>query len=186
MSILNELRVGLKYEVASVSGPPHSPVFNVVVELDGQKYHGEGASKKVARAKAAEEALKSFIQFPNNGTIVSTSNVVKTETDFTSDKISDENKSVSTMSPRDKNPVMLLNELYPNAVYSFTHNESDVVNRFKTTITIDNETFSGTGKLILCVHISFISLNGILKMLFLQDQVREMQNQLLLKSLLRN
>ncbi|XP_066156487.1 double-stranded RNA-specific editase Adar isoform X4 [Euwallacea fornicatus] len=145
VSILNELRVGLKYEVASVEGPPHNPVFSISVELDGQKYYGQGASKKVARAKAAEEALKSFIQFPNNGTIVMTSSMINTNTDFTSDKVDEELKAAPTDAPRDKNPVMLLNELYPNAVYSFTHNETDVVNRFKTSITIDNETFFGTG-----------------------------------------
>ncbi|XP_066244792.1 double-stranded RNA-specific editase Adar isoform X2 [Euwallacea similis] len=145
VSILNELRVGLKYEVASVEGPPHNPVFSVSVELDGQKYFGQGASKKVARAKAAEEALKSFIQFPNNGTIVMTSSMINTNTDFTSDKVDEELKAAPTAAPRDKNPVMLLNELYPNAVYSFTHNETDVVNRFKTSITIDNDTFFGTG-----------------------------------------
>lgn len=142
VSILNELRGGLKYEVESVAGPPHSPIFTVFVELDGQKYYGVGTSKKVARAKAAEEALKSFVQFPTNGAITTTSN---SNTDFTSDKVGEDIKPVTTIAPRDKNPVMVLNELYPNAVYNITHNETDVVNRFKTTITIDNESFSGTG-----------------------------------------
>lgn len=142
VSILNELRGGLKYEVESVAGPPHSPIFTVFVELDGQKYYGVGSSKKVARAKAAEEALKSFVQFPTNGAITTTSN---SNTDFTSDKVMEEIKPIPTIAPRDKNPVMVLNELYPNAVYNITHNETDVVNRFKTTITIDNESFFGTG-----------------------------------------
>ncbi|XP_019768658.1 double-stranded RNA-specific editase Adar isoform X3 [Dendroctonus ponderosae] len=145
VSILNELRVGVKYEVVDVTGPPHNPVFNVYVEVDGQKYYGIGMSKKTARAKAAEEALKSFVQFPINGTIFSMSNATVKNTDFTSDKISDENKPTAVIPPRDKNPVMLLNELYPNAVYTFTHHETDIVNRFKTTIAIENDSFSGTG-----------------------------------------
>ncbi|CAH1127042.1 unnamed protein product [Ceutorhynchus assimilis] len=143
VSILNELRVGLKYEVAGVTGPPHNPVFSVYVIVDGLKYYGTGISKKLARSKAAEHALQSFVQLPNNGILVPAINVGSDE-DFTIDKIKEES-NMSVVSPRDKNPVMLLNELYPNAVYNFTLNESDVVNRFKATISIEGDTFPGTG-----------------------------------------
>ncbi|XP_030752272.1 double-stranded RNA-specific editase Adar isoform X2 [Sitophilus oryzae] len=145
VSILNELRVGLKYEVEAVSGPPHHPVFNVRVEVDGQTYHGSGQSKKIARAKAAEQVLQSFIQFPTNGIILKTS-APKQDGDFTSDKVAEIKKSgVPVIGSRDKNPVMLLNELYPNVAYSFTNNDTDVVNRFRAVITIKGEEFIGTG-----------------------------------------
>ncbi|XP_050296236.1 double-stranded RNA-specific editase Adar isoform X2 [Anthonomus grandis grandis] len=142
VSILNELRVGLKYEVVSSSGPPHSPIFTVCVVVDGQEYYGTGASKKAARTRSAEEALKAFIQFPDNVTIVSTSMRSRegNKIDFTSDKVENVPRA-----PRDKNPVMLLNELYPAAVYSYTFNEADSVNRFKACININGETYSGTG-----------------------------------------
>ncbi|KAL1491934.1 hypothetical protein ABEB36_012452 [Hypothenemus hampei] len=152
VSILNELRSGVRFEVENVSGPPHNPVFVVYVDVDGQKYYGQGSSKKIARCRAAEEALKSFIQFPNNGTIVMSSNLVKVDTDFTSDKLSDnfqtfqrEQETSAPSASRAKHPVMLFNELYPNAVYTYTHNEIDIVNRFKTTITVNDQEFSGTG-----------------------------------------
>ncbi|XP_076252065.1 adenosine deaminase acting on RNA isoform X2 [Rhynchophorus ferrugineus] len=144
VSILNEMHVGLKYEVADVFGPPHNPLFNIYVEVNGQKFYGTGQSKKIARAKAAEEALKSFIQFPSNDIILKTSTAPKGDGDFTSDKIT-EAKTIPIAAPRDKNPVMLLNELYPNVNYNFTQNEADVVNRFKATITVQDEQFIGTG-----------------------------------------
>ncbi|XP_060525250.1 double-stranded RNA-specific editase Adar [Cylas formicarius] len=147
VSILNELRVGLKYEVDSVLGPPHSPIFKVYVTLDGQKYYGTGSSKKTARACAAEEALKSFIQFPNNGFIISSNKKAAADLDFTVDQTSAKVKANGNnlLTDKTKSPVMVLNELYPNASYSFIHNDDDTVNRFQTTITIANETFSGTG-----------------------------------------
>lgn len=62
---LNELRPGLKYNFASQIGPVHSPVFTVTVDVDGQEYIGRGPSKKLAKQKAAEVALRSFVQFRN-------------------------------------------------------------------------------------------------------------------------
>ncbi|KAJ8980742.1 hypothetical protein NQ317_011390 [Molorchus minor] len=87
ISILNELRLGLKYEVIEQTGPSHNPLFKVSVDVDGQTYYGTGNSKKAAKSEAATEALKSFIQFPNNGAIVSTNSISKAKIDFTSDMV---------------------------------------------------------------------------------------------------
>nr|XP_040026407.1 double-stranded RNA-specific editase B2-like [Gasterosteus aculeatus aculeatus] len=62
---LNELRPGPRYEVASKTGPPHAPVFSVAVEVSGFRFEGRGPTKKQAKMRAAELALRSFVQFPN-------------------------------------------------------------------------------------------------------------------------
>ncbi|XP_064861149.1 double-stranded RNA-specific editase B2-like [Oncorhynchus nerka] len=62
---LNELRPGLQYEIVSQTGPVHAPVFAVGVEVNGLRFEGQGPTKKKAKMRAAELALRSFIQFPN-------------------------------------------------------------------------------------------------------------------------
>ncbi|XP_058153648.1 double-stranded RNA-specific editase B2 isoform X2 [Dasypus novemcinctus] len=84
---LHELKPGLQYKMVSQTGPVHAPVFAVAVEVNGLTFEGTGPTKKKAKMRAAELALKSFVQFPNAcqahfamGTSVSPS------TDFTSDQ----------------------------------------------------------------------------------------------------
>ncbi|XP_078518903.1 double-stranded RNA-specific editase B2 [Lissotriton helveticus] len=84
---LHELKPGLQYKIVSQTGPVHAPVFAVAVEVNGLTFEGEGPTKKKAKMKAAELALKSFVQFPNAcqahfvmGSCISPS------TDFTSDQ----------------------------------------------------------------------------------------------------
>lgn len=137
ISLLNELRIGLKYNVVEQSGPSHNPTFKVCVEVDGQKYYGSGNSKKAAKSEAATEALKSFIQFPTNGT----------KMDFTSDQVINKKQDGgnSNKSKVVKGPLMLLNELYPNAEFTCISNESDPYGRFKISIKINSQIFLGTG-----------------------------------------
>lgn len=147
ISILNELRFGLKYNFIEQSGPPHNPMFKVSVEVDGQTYFGGGNSKKAAKAEAATEALKSFIQFPSNGTIISVNRTSSNKMDFTSDQIVDKDKALKLAKSKiTKGPLMLLNELYPNAEFTCVNNESDPYARFKFTIKIRNESYTGSGK----------------------------------------
>lgn len=67
ISVLNEMVPGLKYKVIEQSGPAHVPAFKIAVELDGVMYAGTGASKALAKYKAAEVALK-CVQPPRNYT----------------------------------------------------------------------------------------------------------------------
>ncbi|XP_070988835.1 double-stranded RNA-specific editase B2-like [Oncorhynchus clarkii lewisi] len=88
---LNELRPGLQYEIASWTGPVHAPVFAVGVEVNGLRFEGRGPTKKKAKMRAAEMALRSFIQFPNAPQAHITMgnlNFINTTapTDFTSDQ----------------------------------------------------------------------------------------------------
>ncbi|CAH0559586.1 unnamed protein product [Brassicogethes aeneus] len=148
ISVLNELRLGLKYNVLEQVGPSHAPIFKVSVEVDGHTYFGTGGSKKIAKAKAAEEALKSFIQFPNNGKIITTHQIISSG-DFTADTF--ETKKVKSNAPNVpkkgvlKAPVMYLHELYPNSKLDIASNDGDPYARFKAVISIDNEKYTGTG-----------------------------------------
>lgn len=158
ISILNELRYGLKYEIIEQTGPSHNPTFRVRVEVDGQTYYGTGNSKKGAKCDAANEALKSFIQFPNSHMIISANrNMISVnKMDFTSDQIMNKDKNLLKISKSKiaKGPLMMLNELYPQAEFSCVNNDADPYARFKVTIKIGNETFHGTGNLLHDICIS--------------------------------
>lgn len=149
ISVLNELRLGLKYEVIEQQGPSHNPTFKVRVEVDGHYYYGVGNSKKAAKNEAASEALKSFIQFPSNGTIVSQNTISVKKMDFTSDQIPKKEHPKVNRNKLNKGPLMMMNELYPNAEFICENNESDPYARFKVTVIVGNEQFVGTGQFIL-------------------------------------
>uniref|UniRef100_A0A3Q2XXF9 DRBM domain-containing protein n=1 Tax=Hippocampus comes TaxID=109280 RepID=A0A3Q2XXF9_HIPCM len=53
-------RPGLRYDAVSQTGPPHAPVFAVSVDVNGLRFEGRGSTKKQAKTRAAELALKSF------------------------------------------------------------------------------------------------------------------------------
>lgn len=57
--------------------------FRVVQKVDGEKYVGQGRSKKLARIQAAEAALRNFIQFKDGMALSPVKSA--TSMDFTSD-----------------------------------------------------------------------------------------------------
>uniref|UniRef100_A0A452I895 DRBM domain-containing protein n=1 Tax=Gopherus agassizii TaxID=38772 RepID=A0A452I895_9SAUR len=61
---LHELKPGLQYKMVSQTGPVHAPVFAVAVEVNGLTFEGTGPTKKKAKMRAAELALKSFLFNP--------------------------------------------------------------------------------------------------------------------------
>ncbi|KAK9527995.1 hypothetical protein VZT92_014500 [Zoarces viviparus] len=84
---LNELRPGLQYRVVSQTGPVHAPVFSIAVEVNGLTFEGTGPTKKKAKMKAAELALKSFVQFANAPQAhLAMGNISNPAADFTSDQ----------------------------------------------------------------------------------------------------
>ncbi|XP_077021567.1 double-stranded RNA-specific editase B2 isoform X2 [Tamandua tetradactyla] len=84
---LHELKPGLQYKMVSQTGPVHAPVFAVAVEVNGLTFEGTGPTKKKAKMRAAELALKSFVQFPNACQAhFAMGNSVSSSTDFTSDQ----------------------------------------------------------------------------------------------------
>ncbi|XP_034744421.1 double-stranded RNA-specific editase B2-like isoform X2 [Etheostoma cragini] len=85
---LNELRPGLRYEIVSKTGPLHAPLFSVGVEVNGFHFEGRGPTKKQAKMRAAELALRSFIQFSNAPQAhASMGNFTGTPADFTADEL---------------------------------------------------------------------------------------------------
>lgn len=85
---LNELRPGLRYEIMSKTGPLHAPVFSVGVEVNGFHFEGRGPTKKQAKMRAAELALRSFVQFPNASQAhAAMATFTSSPTDFTADKL---------------------------------------------------------------------------------------------------
>ncbi|KAM6919187.1 double-stranded RNA-specific editase B2-like [Xenentodon cancila] len=98
---LNELRPGLQYEVVAITGPLHSPVFSVGVEVNGSHFQGLGSTKKQAKMRAAELALQSFIQFPNTSlTHSGMGNFTSTTVDFTADNLNLPDSFLKTFEPR--------------------------------------------------------------------------------------
>lgn len=86
---LNELRPGLRYELTATSGPLHAPVFSVGVKVNGFHFEGQGPTIKRAKMRAAELALRSFIQFPNASQAhAATGGVSSALTDFAADNLS--------------------------------------------------------------------------------------------------
>ncbi|XP_043336402.1 double-stranded RNA-specific editase B2 isoform X2 [Cervus canadensis] len=64
---LHELRPGLQFRMVSQTGPVHAPIFAVAVDVNGLTFEGTGPTKKKAKMRAAELALRSFVQLPNTG-----------------------------------------------------------------------------------------------------------------------
>ncbi|XP_054551030.1 double-stranded RNA-specific editase B2 [Talpa occidentalis] len=84
---LHELKPGLQYRMVSQTGPVHAPVFAVAVEVNGLTFEGTGPTKKKAKMRAAELALKSFVQFPNACQAhLALGSGASPSTDFTSDQ----------------------------------------------------------------------------------------------------
>ncbi|KAM9307868.1 double-stranded RNA-specific editase B2 [Gastrophryne carolinensis] len=84
---LHELKPDLQYRIVSQTGPVHAPVFSVAVEVNGLTFEGSGPTKKKAKMRAAELALKSFVQFPNACQAhFAMGNCISPSTDFTSDQ----------------------------------------------------------------------------------------------------
>ena len=55
--ILNELRTGLKYDCTESGDTPTTKRFIMTVQVEGEKYEGSGASKKMAKHACARAAL---------------------------------------------------------------------------------------------------------------------------------
>ncbi|XP_011644967.1 double-stranded RNA-specific editase Adar isoform X2 [Pogonomyrmex barbatus] len=156
---LNELKTGATYKVVGQTGPTHAPIFTIAVQIDGQTYEGKGRTKKMAKHAAAELALRNIIQFRNTPEVHQAINtcqpVVPLEPDFTSDVTERDNHLVNafktTQEPKntnkflDKGPVALINELYPGVIYNCISDNGESYARFTISVTIDGETFEGTG-----------------------------------------
>ncbi|CAG5118829.1 unnamed protein product [Candidula unifasciata] len=164
---LNELKPGTQFTFVSQLGPVHAPVFVMSVEVNGQTFEGRGSSKKLAKLHAAEQALKSFVQFPDaseahqalgRGFLPSTA-------DFTNDMLGSEvlfndfenndgdgqdiQRKLRNLPSQqsNKNPVMVLNEIHRGVKYELV---SEVGERnykiFIMKVTVGAQEFIGSGR----------------------------------------
>lgn len=125
---LNELRPGLRYEIVSKTGPLHAPVFSIGVEVNGLHFEGQGPTKKLAKMKAAEMALQSFIQFPNASQAQATlGNLSSTAVDFTADKLDNAGVFLKDFEPSHHENPLLHSNPAKKEVFSSTYSHRRLV-----------------------------------------------------------
>lgn len=157
--------------MVSQTGPTHAPTFTMSVEVNGQTFTGQGGSKKAAKLSAAEQALKSFLQFPNaSDAYAALGHKPQSNMDFTSDDniqnfdgkegmdispagqngngpMNPGKKSKTMQNYEGKNPIMVLNELKPNLKYECVSETGDKHSKmFTMAVTIDGEIFNGMAR----------------------------------------
>lgn len=142
LSILNEIRSGLKTDIIEKIDSPHNSIFKVRVLLGDKDFYGLGHSINDAKCDAIFMAMTFYYQSSNwdknknldsNGVCSSNTSKLK--------KIL-ENKNSST-------PLAIFNELYPTAIFSEYFNEENHQAGFTVAVHIENEKFEGTGRFLL-------------------------------------
>uniref|UniRef100_A0A8C6TJ07 Adenosine deaminase RNA specific B2 (inactive) n=1 Tax=Neogobius melanostomus TaxID=47308 RepID=A0A8C6TJ07_9GOBI len=169
---LNELKPGLQYRMVSQTGPVHAPVFSIAVEVNGLTFEGAGPTKKKAKMRAAELALKSFVQFPNAPQAhLAMGNIANPSADFTSDQADFPDtlfkefesssggdllsSELSAKTRRDrpqadapKSPIAILNELRPGLRYACLSERAEGrrLRSFVMAVRVDGRIFEGCGR----------------------------------------
>lgn len=170
---LNELRPGLEFVLCGQTGPVHAPVFHMSVEVNGKEFKGSGSTKKSAKSKAAEMALKSFIQFPNSSDAYFAMGKFVTADDFTADvsdpqtgfspfegnagdKLASPENSTPTEELRKpqpqnqtqhKNPLMMLNEMRPGLHYKLESEEGQSHSKlFVMSVNVEGTDYKGQAR----------------------------------------
>lgn len=161
---LNEAKPGVEYRFVSQTGPVHSPVFKMQVDINGTVYTGEGRTKKLAKLAVAESALKSFIQFTdassahkamakndngqpgNNGNHGGNVNENSGDSMPASDSAEADTPDEASATSR-KNPVMILNELKPGLKYEFISEVGESHAKvFNLAVEIDGKRFESSAR----------------------------------------
>ena len=96
-----------QYKVTSQTGPPNNPTFSMVCCIQEQTFDGEGKSKKEAKLACSQSAIEAIcgIKIGESNTMPERSNP------RASSELDD------WMELEGKNPVSILNELYPGIQY---------------------------------------------------------------------
>ena len=146
---LNELRPGLRYEVTARSGPLHAPVFAVGVDVNGFHFEGRGATVKRAKLRAAERALRSFVQFPNASQALAT---VGPRSSFSPFSGAAEGAQAPCRLPPGRRqggggPVVLLNRLRPGLRYTWVLDAAPggSPRSFVVAVRVEGRVFEGCG-----------------------------------------
>uniref|UniRef100_UPI00358EF150 interleukin enhancer-binding factor 3-like isoform X2 n=1 Tax=Myxine glutinosa TaxID=7769 RepID=UPI00358EF150 len=167
---LNHIHSGLQYRLLSQSGPVHSPIFAMTVELDGVTYEASGPSKKTAKLHLALKVLQSL----GNSTGVETKQVesenkveeagqVATAGSHSSKSPFSSSSQLTAaavtailpeslkqqgpvLTAQGKNPIMELNEKRRGLKYEVVSEEgASHYKRFSIEVEVDGDKYKGTG-----------------------------------------
>ncbi|XP_035641099.1 spermatid perinuclear RNA-binding protein-like isoform X1 [Oncorhynchus keta] len=164
---LNQVHPGLHYKLLSQSGPVHTPVFTMSVEVQGTVHEASGSSKKTAKLKVALKVLQA-LGYPAGFEVDPDSLSADERSDGEgrnhrserNDRMSTSSRSNSVTStdtcesripgplltPGGKNPVMELNEKRRGLKYELlSETGGSYDKRFIIEVEVDKQKFRGSG-----------------------------------------
>ncbi|XP_040566219.1 double-stranded RNA-specific editase 1 [Lepeophtheirus salmonis] len=126
-----------QYKVLSQTGPPNNPTFTMMCTIENKSYVGEGKSKKEAKLVSSQKAIEVLCGYKRS----ETRSVPEKSNPRANCDLDD------WMELEGKNPVSILNELYPGIQYQLlsTTGPSHAPN-FIIKAMLNNMSFEGSGK----------------------------------------
>ena len=134
-----------QYRVVSMSGSPNNPTFEIVCSILGQSFSGSGKSKKEAKLAASQLALEKLYgkEFSSGSSGTSRDSSGNGKNCHAARSISEID---AWMELEGKNPVSILNELYPGVIFTLVSSDGPShAPEFCVTATLENLTFQGQG-----------------------------------------
>ena len=95
------------FVISLQTGPPNNPTFSMVCCIDDQTFQGEGKSKKEAKLACSQQAIEAIV-----GIKISENRAMPEKSNPRANCDLDD-----WMELEGKNPVSILNELYPGIQY---------------------------------------------------------------------
>jgi len=126
-----------QYKVTSQTGPPNNPTFSMVCCIQDQTFPGEGKSKKEAKLACSQKAIETICGFRISETkTVSEKSNPRAHCDLD-----------DWMELEGKNPVSILNELYPGIQYQLISTSGPShAPQFIIRASLNDMSFEGSGK----------------------------------------
>lgn len=138
--MLNELfppPKGPQYKVTSQTGPPNNPTFTMVCTINNRCFSGEGKSKKEAKLSCSQRAIEVLYGYK----ICETRSVPERSNPRANCDLDD------WMELEGKNPVSILNELYPGIQYQLVASTGPShAPQFVIKASLNDMSFEGSGK----------------------------------------
>ncbi|CAL1539601.1 unnamed protein product [Lymnaea stagnalis] len=191
--MLNEKeKKAVSYETEAETGTPQTREYVMFCEIQGRKFQGQGRSKKIARAKAAESALKELYNIfydpeaPDIG-VGKKAQKRKAEAPPTEEEAEKEDNSQDgemlgkraaggdvrpkkkrrlAGPPEPKNALMHLNELKPGTQFKFVSQTGPVhAPVFVMSVEVNNQIFEGRGnsKKLAKLHAAELALKSFVQ-----------------------
>ena len=126
-----------QYRVTSQTGPPNNPTFTMVCCIGNRSFSGQGKSKKEAKLSCSQKAVEVLYGY----THAETKAVPERSNPRASCDLDD------WMELEGKNPVSILNELYPGIQYQLISTSGPShAPQFIVRASLNDMSFDGTGK----------------------------------------